>query len=102
MALEFASDGVNTDSSYSFEIRNSKTGYIVDWEQMVRGIIIDISGKVNWGLISAKFHNTLAEMILEMAAVLTLKDFNREKGVYSRALVFVRTGINGYLQMTAG
>ena len=67
MALEFASDGVNTDSSYSFEIINSKTGYIVDWEQMVRGIIIDISGKVNWGLISAKFHNTLAEMILEMA-----------------------------------
>jgi hydrogenase maturation protein HypF len=67
MALEFVLDGYNTNDSYPFEIHKAEAANIVDWEQMIREIINDIKAGVDASLISAKFHNTLAEMIVEMA-----------------------------------
>ena len=40
---------------------------VVDWGLMVRGILADLKREVPIGTISAKFHNTLAEVIVAVA-----------------------------------
>jgi hydrogenase maturation protein HypF len=63
MQLEFASTGAESDESYNFELRDS----VLNWEPMIRGIIADVQGQMNVTAVAAKFHNTLAEMILRVA-----------------------------------
>jgi hydrogenase maturation protein HypF len=84
MELEFAIAGIRTDEFYSFDIsrRRHEDFYpapdavstppgasilIVDWAGAVRGILDDLKRAVPAGLISAKFHNTLAEVIVAVA-----------------------------------
>lgn len=72
MELEFAIAGIQTDEAYPFEIADAeKTGgdsmMIVDWASMVKGILADVKSGLPVGLISAKFHNTLAEVIVAVA-----------------------------------
>jgi len=78
MILEGEAAKAETDDLYRFTIHKSDGKYILDWKPMV----IDIVGELKKGLavsyIAAKFHNTLAEMILEAA-----KKFGEEKIVLS-------------------
>ncbi len=92
MELEFAADCVRTEETYNFEIvkvgasetRERRTGdgegitdcgeskhydpdFIIDWAPMVRGVLTDRSKDVAASLISAKFHNTLARFIVDIA-----------------------------------
>ncbi|MFN0123188.1 MAG: carbamoyltransferase HypF [Blastocatellia bacterium] len=71
MELEFALDGVETDEVYDFQLTaqpdNSTSASIVDWEPMIRAVISDVQRGVAAGSIAAKFHNTLAEMIVAIA-----------------------------------
>ena len=97
MELEFALEGAETDDEYPFEFARvaaerdpgssttlrSDAGsescpeparlireqgvVIADWEPMVRAILSDVSSGAGAGLISAKFHNTLAGAIAKMA-----------------------------------
>jgi len=66
MELEFVLAGVKSDESYSFLISEDNP-MIVDWAPMMFEIIADLEGKVPVKLISAKFHNTLAEIIVSVA-----------------------------------
>jgi hydrogenase maturation protein HypF len=72
MELEFALDGIETDETYSFEMEcqeqtDGESMLVVDWRPIVRGILADVKGKLPVGLISAKFHNALAEVIVAVA-----------------------------------
>jgi hydrogenase maturation protein HypF len=67
MELEFAIDKNRCDDSYPFEIKQNGDINIIDWEQTIRYIIDDVESQVSTGLISAKFHNTMAEIMVEMA-----------------------------------
>lgn len=49
---------------------------IVDWEPMISGILDDVRRDLPVARISAKFHNTLAEVIVEVA-----KRFGEERVV---------------------
>ena len=40
---------------------------VADWGPMLKGILADLKGGLPVGLISAKFHNTLAEVIVAVA-----------------------------------
>ena len=40
---------------------------IVDWEPMIRAILQDVGDAIPLARISIKFHNTLVEMIVEVA-----------------------------------
>jgi hydrogenase maturation protein HypF len=40
---------------------------ILDWLPMVTGILSDVRNEISAGEISAKFHNTLAEAVVEVA-----------------------------------
>jgi hydrogenase maturation protein HypF len=73
MMLEFALHGVDTDVAYPVLIEKGPQARIVNWEPMIRQIIGDIESDVPAGLISARFHNTLAEIIVSMAKNLRQK-----------------------------
>ncbi|WP_036477898.1 carbamoyltransferase HypF [Myxosarcina sp. GI1] len=70
--LESAIADLNTEETYSFELiqpakPTSDCSIIIDWKPIVRGILIDVANKRAKSKISAKFHNTLVEMIIAVA-----------------------------------
>ena len=54
------------DELYPFEIMNGSPS-IVDWGPMIPEILLDLQKGESVGIISAKFHNTLAEIIVAVA-----------------------------------
>jgi hydrogenase maturation protein HypF len=60
MALEFAV--TSTDESYPFTIQD-----YVDWTPTLQAILIDLERETSVGIVSAKFHNTMVEVILQFA-----------------------------------
>ncbi len=88
MELEFAADGVECTESYHFAVnhpneraerpanrKNAETrcanidlpSYVIDWEPMMKQILADVSEGVSVGQVSAKFHNTLSDVIVDVA-----------------------------------
>lgn len=66
--LEAAARNVSHDSAYKFHIE-SREGQpsLVDWEPTIRELVRDVNRKVSPGKVSAKFHNTLAEIVVQVA-----------------------------------
>ncbi len=78
MEIEFALDGIKTNKNYPYHIQKPKSSLsnkpltddlyiIIDWEPMILEILDDLNNKVGLGVISAKFHNTLVEIIIAVA-----------------------------------
>ncbi|MBI4719654.1 MAG: carbamoyltransferase HypF [Chitinivibrionia bacterium] len=73
MALEFAAEGAATDDCYEIafsggqEEAGSRACFVFDWEPMLHKILDDRRNGLPAGVISARFHNTLAESIVAMA-----------------------------------
>ena len=66
MDLEFALDGVNTDEAYPFVLAAGDPA-VIDWAPLVGAVLDDVRAGVAAGLISARFHNALAEIIVAIA-----------------------------------
>jgi hydrogenase maturation protein HypF len=64
MELEFAIGNCQTVDYYPFDLRGNSP-VIIDWEKTIRTILDDKKKLLSVGEIAAKFHNTLAEMIVE-------------------------------------
>lgn len=67
MLLEFAIGKENTTAFYEFELKELLSRYEIDWRPMINAILEDHRARVNGSLISAKFHNTLTEIIVAVA-----------------------------------
>jgi hydrogenase maturation protein HypF len=71
MELEFAADGVEANDVYPFELsseaRNETLPWVIDWGPMIQALLEDISAGTLAGLIAAKFHNTLVEIMVDVA-----------------------------------
>ena len=67
MELEFLTHNVETEASYQFDLNHGADGRGINWAQMVRGIVRDVRDEVTNGVIAAKFHNTLVEMMVQVA-----------------------------------
>lgn len=65
MALEFAAVDCIADF-YPFRL-NGALPIIVDWQSMIDAILAEFQEGQPVGIISAKFHNTLAEMVVAVA-----------------------------------
>ncbi len=65
MELEFAIQPT-IDEFYPFEVQQNVES-IIDWQPMILAILKEIQAGQAVGIISAKFHNTLAEMIVDIA-----------------------------------
>lgn len=78
MELEFAIAGDRTDSTYDFELiqpqdQTINLPIVIDWEKLVIQILKDLTNHVSSAEISAKFHNTLAEIIVSVTRQAALK-----------------------------
>lgn len=83
MELEFQINDTTNDEYYQFHIKNQKKvgnylNFLVDWKITIQQILEDKENKVPIDLISQKFHNTLSEIIIEIA-----KKINESKVVLS-------------------
>ncbi len=67
MDLEFALDGFVTDQFYPLPLVTRHSLCILDWAEMVEAILSDVKRGVAIQEISAKFHNALAEVVVEVA-----------------------------------
>jgi len=80
MELEFALGGIATEDVYSLPIvvcdaahpaesaaRNPPPTMILDWAPMIEALLSDVQNGVAVGIISAKFHNALAEAVVGVA-----------------------------------
>ncbi len=65
MALEFAADE-DCQEAYSFALSDGDPG-VADWEPALRAILADRGAGVPIGRISARFHNTLADLAVAIA-----------------------------------
>ncbi len=65
MELEFAVEA-GIDESYGFAWQE-RAPLVIDWEPTLRSLLEDRSRRTPAGVIAARFHNTLAEMILAVA-----------------------------------
>ena len=67
MELEWAIGKTITTDTYSFTIHSSELPMIIDWEPMIVSLREEVRRGVSPALISAKFHNSLTEIIIEIA-----------------------------------
>jgi len=67
MELEFVIRGHGTDESYGYVINESSPMLIIEWKLMILGILDDQTRGLPASTISAKFHNTLADIVAEVA-----------------------------------
>lgn len=69
MELEFALDGFHTDETYPAHLGggDQQSAIIIDWQPMILGVINDVRRGVPAGIVSAKFHNTMAESLVAVA-----------------------------------
>jgi hydrogenase maturation protein HypF len=67
MELEFLIQSVKTEECYLFGIDKASKVIIVDWRSIFEGILTDMKNQISQSIISAKFHNTLVEIIVAVA-----------------------------------
>jgi len=89
MMLEFAADW-NEKGSYPFEIKESDK-LVIDWQPIIISIINDLRKDINPSIISAKFHNTMAEVILGVVKISEIKKVVLSGGCFQNALLSERT-----------
>jgi len=89
MMLEFAADN-NELGSYSFKITDDKK-LVIEWDPFVKDIIDDTRNKITPSIISAKFHNTLANIILAVAEKFGRKKIILSGGCFQNAFLTERT-----------
>jgi hydrogenase maturation protein HypF len=77
MELEFAIGDEETDERFPFRI-SDRNGFVapyqpaivIDWESAVLGILADMERGVSVSVVSAKFHNTLAQIVVDVARMI--------------------------------
>jgi hydrogenase maturation protein HypF len=67
MELEFALDGVQTDDAYPFAFWEGRPSLIIDWEPAVHALLAVVRTGMPVARMAARFHNTLAEIIVAVA-----------------------------------
>jgi hydrogenase maturation protein HypF len=78
MELEFAIANFSTDAIYNFKLvrpsdQITNSPIIIDWQQIIKEILTDITNNLPLAEISAKFHNTLAKIIIVIAKIIGRK-----------------------------
>jgi hydrogenase maturation protein HypF len=90
MALEFAADN-SEPSAYAIPLRHDENqDLIADWEPMFREILADIEQKSPVGIISARFHNALADLALDIASSVKLNKVVLSGGCFQNAMLTER------------
>jgi hydrogenase maturation protein HypF len=87
MALEFAAER-SESSAYPIPLHHDENQVLVaDWEPMLRIILADLARRLPIGVISARFHNALAEMAENIARSVGLDKVLLTGGCFQNALL---------------
>ena len=86
MKLEFAAEEESTES-YSLPFRATEGGLIADWEPMIRQILAERLAGEPAGRISARFHNALAGLALDLARAVGCNQVVLTGGCFQNALL---------------
>lgn len=89
MMLEFAADS-NERGFYDFYLNKSAI-LIIDWEPMIGEIIKEKMNKIEPSIVSAKFHNTLALMVVKVAEHFNLKKVILSGGCFQNVCLLEKT-----------
>jgi len=81
--------------SYDFDIKSRDGESVVDASRMIKGIVKDISGGTDKTVIAAKFHNAMADIIVQTALKLRkrfdIKRIVSSGGVFQNRILTART-----------
>ncbi|MFI5144123.1 MAG: carbamoyltransferase HypF, partial [Ignavibacteria bacterium] len=93
MMLEFAVNDIKVRDTYPYNIiKTNDRGFIADWEPMIKEILKESKkGKPGKAIISAKFHNTLAGMIVSMAKKIGEKKVVLSGGCFQNKYLLEKT-----------
>jgi len=88
MLLEFAADE-NELNSYPFNIVEEEKKIII-WQPIILGILADLEKGISSSIISAKFHNTLVMIILEILKLSGLQKVVLSGGCFQNVFLLER------------
>ncbi|HOW68306.1 MAG TPA: carbamoyltransferase HypF [Candidatus Paceibacterota bacterium] len=110
MELEFALDGIRSKALYPVSLANetarwhepislgglsaagdARSRFVVDWEPMIWAILEDVRHGTSAGLMAARFHNTLAEVVAAVAGRLGEDRVVLSGGCFQNAYLVERT-----------
>jgi hydrogenase maturation protein HypF len=91
MELEFALEGIKSDARYDLPLVARGAKLVLDWSLMVHSILTDVNGGVSVAEISAKFHNALAEAVVEVARIFGLTRVVLSGGCFQNRYLTERT-----------
>jgi hydrogenase maturation protein HypF len=82
--LEFAAEGVEDQETYPFAIEaiDGQSPAVIDWRPMLEAFLSERRAGVALPFLSARFHNTLVEMIVAMARRVGQRDVALSGGCF--------------------
>ncbi len=89
MKLEFVINN-QTNDFYKCDFRKEEI-FIIDWMKIIIGIESDLENQIDKGIIAAKFHNSLTEIIVEFAKKSGLKKVILSGGCFQNIYLLERT-----------
>ncbi|MBI2094746.1 MAG: carbamoyltransferase HypF [Candidatus Omnitrophica bacterium] len=91
MELEFVIGGRETEDRYPTAFLKSGPGCEFDWEETVLGVLGDLGRGFSRSRIAAKFHNTLAEVVTQVAGMSGEKKVVLSGGCFQNQYLLERT-----------
>ncbi len=89
MQLEFSADKLE-NGDYLFNLLEKEI-IIIDWQPMIENILSDAYKNISSSIIAARFHNTLAKIILQTAKKFNLKKIILSGGCFQNTLLTEKT-----------
>jgi len=81
----------SSEAVYPFDIQLQEAVKIIDWEPMVKALLEDIKQNMSPGIIAVKFHNTVVEMIVDVAHQVGEKQIALTGGCFQNRCLTERT-----------
>ncbi|MFC1665694.1 carbamoyltransferase HypF [Pseudomonadota bacterium] len=87
MAVQFSAEAGDTDKHYEFHIEPGITMYTVDWAPCVEELTKDVASKQSIPYITRKFHNGLAQLLVDMVALTNVTAVLMSGGCFQNRLL---------------
>jgi hydrogenase maturation protein HypF len=90
MELEFLLDGVETEEAYPLMIAEGSP-LVIDWQPLIEAVLGDVRAGTAAAVISARIHNALAEVIIELTRRLGQERIVLTGGCFQNRVLTERT-----------
>lgn len=92
MELEFiAYKSVFESCRYTYKINNENDVFIIDFIPIIKELLLDKKNNISNSQISAKFHNTLVEIILSIAKKINVKNIALSGGCFQNSILLEKS-----------